>query len=313
MRANGAGGAGQADRVLVALQGWAQRFPAMGGPRLKSMARSCAAACEGASDESVLQLAIFCMVLFGIDDLGDRALAPLSDEEIDLQLSRLETVVLAGGQTSLDVPAGAPGQVFRGLGELCRGLTSRQAAWALFSRHLVGMIRGMREEVLMSRAFTARGQLPTWDAYVELGTRTVGIPPVGAVMLALVGPAEPLLDARVEQLLACAGRAVRFANDLRSYAREVGEGKPNSVSLQLRALACSEAQARAVVASHRDAEVRALPALVAALPLELLAWGQAFHRYTSFILDWYAVAELHEEVPPSHEGRTTILTTGGVS
>ncbi|MDP1822794.1 MAG: terpene synthase family protein [Archangium sp.] len=302
--------------MLTALEAWAQRFPAMGGARLKSMARSCAAACEGASDDSVLQLAVFCMILFGIDDLGDRALAPLPDEEIDQQLGQLEAIVAAGGTSSFEPPVGAPGQVFRALSGFCRDLSTRQPAYRLFARHLVGMLRGMREELAMSRAFSTRGELPGWDAYVELGTRTVGIPPVGAVMLALRGPAEALDSARaeraVEQLLLAAGRCIRFANDLRSYAREVFEGKPNSVSLQLRALACTEVEARAVVAAARDAEDRALPALVAALPLELLPWGQSFHRHTSFIRDWYAIAELHDEVPHFKEG-SSVLTTEGAS
>lgn len=301
-----------AEQVLLRLRAWAQRFPAMEGKRLDSMARSCAEACPGARPESVLQLAIFCMVLFGIDDLADRALGPMSDEEIGAHLRQFARLVRDGGLTSAAPPPHAPGQVHRALAEFCRSLPHDRPAYALFTRHLTGMLVGMEEEVAMSRAFAERGELPDWDSYVEMGTRTVGIPPVGAVLLALEGPAEPVLDERVEQLLSCAARCIRFANDLRSYAREVTEGKPNSISLLMRARAFTEAQARAAVAAARDAESAQLPGLVAALPAELRPWGDAFHRYTTFIRDWYAVAELHEAVQQLPRVQP-VLNKGGTS
>lgn len=291
-----AGESGLADAVYVGLVGWGRRFPAMSGPRARSMARSCAAACPGAPAQQVLQAAIFCMILFGIDDLADRTLSPATDEEIDRTLAQLAALAHRGGGGGV-APTGPAGQVWTALAELCAGLAAgrpERPAYRLFARHLEAMLEGMRAEVSVSRAFAERGELPTWDAYVALGTASVGIPPVGAVLLLLDEPAGAPLEAGVEALLGRAARCIRFANDLRSYAREVGEQKPNSVTLLMHGRRCAEAEARAAVAAARDADAAALPALARALPPELRRWGEAFLRYCTFIKDWYALAELHE-------------------
>jgi len=294
---------GLADEVLARLEGWCKRFPAMGGLRLESMALACAAACPRAPAEDVLELAIFCMVLFGIDDLGDRALCEVTDEEIDQELRHLAALAHRGGEAPGEL-AGPAGQVRRALAELCARLAAgrpERPAYRLFARCFEEMLDGMREEVGISRAFAERGELPGWDAYLEIGTRSVGIPPVGGVMLVLERPHAAALGADVDALLNAAARCIRFANDLRSFAREALELKPNSVTLLMRNGGATEAQARAEISARCEAEWAALPRLAEALPAELRPWAADFVRYTGFIKRWYAVAELHEAAPALHD------------
>lgn len=295
----------RAAEVLPRLESWAERYPDMGGPRLKSMALSCAAASPQASAEAILQAATFCMVLFGIDDVADRTVGALSDEEVDAALLQYVAIARSGGEASGSLSLGPAGQVRGALQELCRTLFAADAGGAryrLFARHLEGMLEGMREEVVMGRVFAQRGELPAYEVYLEMGTRSVGIPPVGAVLLLGEPPSASTgagLDALADPLLMAAARCIRVANDVRSYEREVREGKPNAVLLLMRQAGLTEAQAKHQLITTRDAEFASLPRLVEGLPLDLRPWGEAVRRYTGFIKDWYAVAELHDERPDS--------------
>lgn len=93
--------------------------------------------------------------------------------------------------------------------------------------HLHGHLRehGWRSDYRQHRA-----SLPSYAAYLAVGRRTIGFPLIPWTFLIAFGdPTAPAHMGELEEMAATAGTCLRLANDLRSYERELGEGKINAV------------------------------------------------------------------------------------
>jgi Terpene synthase family 2, C-terminal metal binding len=106
-----------------------------------------------------------------------------------------------------------------------------QGDWVL---SIEQMLEAMENELRWSQHMRSLPDvpLPGYATYVENGHRSISVSPVflGALM-AMDKKDVPALSTRLRELEKKAATCVRLANDLRSYEKEVAEGKLNSLTV----------------------------------------------------------------------------------
>jgi hypothetical protein len=261
------------------------------------------------SVRELLPAARLSMWLFAVDDLCDEGSAEERALGSAQRWSRLER-----GVAVLDEPAGSGSGDGDPLLQAIRDIRDELAGFPLFAPlrpSLVGflreVLRGMqREEAWATRYRESPGDpLPTSRDYLETGLHSVGVLPVYLSMLATMG--DDSIPSHLPRLLEMGHEAalcIRLANDLRSYERELAEGKLNSLVILQRELSTQRGLEPAAALEQARAEVKARMAGALERCVEIgrrERTGSAHpERYTtdlvSFVCDFYAHHDYHHTV-----------------
>nr|WP_255216043.1 terpene synthase family protein [Pseudenhygromyxa sp. WMMC2535] len=203
------------------------------------------------------RLTQFVLWIFALDDAMDEAERPLSElGEIAVNIERvllLREVRPAAGESPL----------CRSLVELRESLPETLdptlvSEWVRTTNY---MVRGMLVEAYwrkLQAVATAKRGLPSFEDYMSAAWYSVGVPPMVKLALALLGAESPLEHGVLERAVLHASRAVRLANDLQTYEKELAEGCANAVTILAQRVGVDAARAR--IAEEIAEELQALEA-----------------------------------------------------
>jgi hypothetical protein len=298
----------QAARVAEEVLTWAGQYPTILQNRVGSLSLCCSAMTPDDHETTVIAVKV-AVLLFAIDDIVDGTVIVPRDYEADALLVACSGIAtFAGAGPAVAEPALSPElaapwrEVIRAFAGYCAALAARPLAelyYPFFARMFVAAMEGMRFELRSRRLFIERREVPTYDAYLDAGKKSIASPVVYAATLVALAPtldrATVVGNAQImDEFALLGGACLRLANDLRSYARELEiEQRPNSVIVLMHSLGLAEHEAEAEVLARADGFLRELPGLAARLPEKLQAWAMSVERFTALMRDWYMLRELH--------------------
>lgn len=205
-------------------------------------------------EDAYYDLFLLGLFVFVVDDRFDEQLDPAKPDLGRALARHLESL--------LDSPAPSDDGVAQFLSTIDARFRRRPgyaAFSAIYRENLVGMLDGMADEFERGR----RGA-DDLEAYLDVATRSLGLGWVLSGILVLTGEAGLARHPReLSAILGIASTAVRVANDLRSYRRELMEGKTTALLLAARQFDIDPQ----VLADDPQAVIRIL---VAMMKLELL-------------------------------------------
>ncbi len=143
--------------------------------------------------------------------------------------------------------------------------------------------------------------LPTYEGYLEHGVYSIGGPPhVWATLIAIDDASTMAHLARLQQMEYTTSLCIRLANDLQSYAKELKEGKINSIIIRQRELIASGIDAEvALEQAHTTVQAAIRQGLTRCAELQSLdstATGQperAVADIARFVCDFYMHHDYH--------------------
>ena len=181
--------------------------------------------------EEVYEIFLVIVFVLAIDDQTDEVLDPavVGVEGIDRYLEGIVAACRAGQATSDD----APTAFVLALTTRLRGRPAFSAYAPLYFDALAGMLDGMAAEFKQRGGLVVpapREQAPSLDRYLETASRSVGLDLVLAVALIALGDSSfAQRDAAVRLATHIVSLICRLSNDIRSYERELAEGKEGAL------------------------------------------------------------------------------------
>jgi hypothetical protein len=281
----------QTEVVTDFLHAWARPFGVVDPARFATTALTMAAAAPWLSDADLCDMATIPVWIFTIDHCFDAGLFAAGERR--LRAGRY--VAIAGGRPLAALgPAAAADPYARILDDVQARLARRplfaalRPEWVWTCRR---MLAGMIFECEAGQGVRGGAAPPTYRRYLAAALHSIGVPMYLAGAWVIAGdPAAPAQLPSLRALARFAGRAVRLANDLRTFAKEEAEGNFNAlVLLQGRGLAPGEARRRVGADCRRN--LRRLAAAARTLPP-----GPAValvQRVTRFSVDFYAEHDFH--------------------
>ncbi|WP_375772621.1 terpene synthase family protein [Archangium gephyra] len=209
---------------------WAARHPQlMRAVRVPQLSLTLVAAAPFLGVRELMPGACLSMWLFAVDDLLDEgALTAEQSREVWATLEQGPSLLRSGSEPGADKPLlTALWDIRRQLEQLPEGSFPTSLRESL-AGSLESSLRGMRFE----HEWNVARPLPSLSRYFDESLHSVGVLPVYMCMLAAMRAAEP--PSRLPQLLVQGRRAalkIRLANDLRTYERELSEGKLNAIRI----------------------------------------------------------------------------------
>ena len=217
-------------RASRELHRWAARYPLIRRNRVWPLSLSVAAAAPFASVRALVSMSRMNLWVFTIDDLFDEEIVPFP--ELRRRVLRYHEI-LAGARVE---PAQERDTLVLALQDIRDDLSTYPQFPALRDHWAEAVARTldamMREHDWRSlyHARDAQGALPTYDAYLAYGLYSVGGPPhILTTMIAISDPTTLEHIERLQEMARHASICIRLANDLQSYAKEILEGKINSI------------------------------------------------------------------------------------
>lgn len=291
------------------LEPWVKRYaPLMRAVRVPQLALTMAATASFLGVRELLPAARLSMWLFAVDDLCDERPGPGGLLEDAPLWSRLERGVALLEGASRDT-GGEP--LLEALGDIRDELEG----FALFAslrplmvgelRELLGAMR-LEEEWSVRARSSPQAPLPSLRDYLERGgLHSIGVLPVYMALLTTMG--DDSIPAHLPRLLELGREAaicIRFANDLRSYERELAEGKLNALGILQRELSAEQGlePAQALEKAREEVKMRMAAVLERCVALGRGERTQSARpeRYTtdlvSFVCDFYAHHDYHHTV-----------------
>jgi hypothetical protein len=280
---------------------WVARHPQlMRAVRVPQLSLTLAVAAPYLEVSALLPAARMSFWLFAVDDLLDEGLLPA--DKLWPLLER--ALALLDNREGADT-GGEP------LLEALRDIRDELARFELFAPlrpHLVqalaSLLEGMRRELEWSARSRATPELPlplSFEEYLEQGgIHTIGVLPVYECMLITMGDAS--IVSRLPHILSMgreAARCIRLANDLRSYERELAEGKLNALGLLqrelIKALGPDDAlkKAREQVGDQIRLGLEGCLKLGSEAPSDSRRPEQYLADLVSFVCDFYAHHDYH--------------------
>ncbi|MEX2430978.1 MAG: terpene synthase family protein [Dehalococcoidia bacterium] len=215
--------------VTPKLDGWASACPEINRGRILPLVLSIAAAapfCSPAAIESTARMSLW---VFALDDMFDDQ--RYMDGELIRRAKHYQSIAIGTATADPSDPMAAVLQEVR----------SDLASYPLFSQvedrwatAACQTIQGMLVEQRWNAAYREQGaaSLPTYDAYVENGLRSIGGPPhVWSALVTIGDPATPQSLSLLRRMERTACVCIRLANDLQSEDKEAREGKVNSLTI----------------------------------------------------------------------------------
>jgi hypothetical protein len=243
--------------------------------------------------------------IFGVDDITDERLIPLTDIRCKAEAWY---AIAKDGAGNGKRPADDD-ELTTILLEMRAELSKSQLFEPLheqWAASLRDVLDGIIQEYRYGLDYTARGvqALPTLDEYVHYGRCSIGVPLWGLTVLIILGdPAAKENFASASEAIKYAGAAIRLYNDLKSFDKEVGEGNINSVVIlddQLRAKKDSRAtevsslsEAKQEVLQLADAYAQQCYDLTERLQAGSRQFQEAIARTVSFHAYFYRAHDYH--------------------
>jgi hypothetical protein len=298
---------------------WVKDFPAILPLRLPSVCFSSSSTIGiNMQPTEGIQLSALSLVIFAIDDIADGAVGSYTDEQIEDILTLYIKIINSEGINyheylySMEkfrvINDSQPWvQVANALARCCREireLSSSPTYYKFYTKHFCLCIEGMRTELHWRQDFEQTRSYPTYEDYLIAGQKSIGLPTVLSGLLAMIGqPYAKLsfenlqlnnIDNLLDTVVLTYGNAVRLQNDIRSFARENIEQKPNTISILMLAKKITEQEAEANVMKEIDVFLEAADLLLPSLPEDLQYWGQCAKRLSWFAKSFYLSREFHD-------------------
>lgn len=222
-------------RASRELHRWVVRYPLIRRVRVWPLSLSVAAAASFASAAALVTMARMNLWVFTIDDLFDEEIVPFV--ELKRRVSQYHQI-LAGGHADARRERDT---LVLALQDIRNDLQSYplfatlQDEWANAVAGTLDAMLREHEWRLHYRDEHANMQLPSYESYLSHGLYSVGGPPHIWTSLIAIGDDSVVQHLeRIKELERSASICIRLSNDLRSYAKEVSEGKINSVVIRQR-------------------------------------------------------------------------------
>jgi hypothetical protein len=285
-------------RAAQTLHRWAARYPLIRRVRVWPLALSVAAAAPFASVEALISTARLSLWVFTLDDLFDEERVP----QVELQRRADRYRAIAEGRPA---PT-APDSLAAALREIREDLASYPLfadLGSVWAEALCGTISGMEHEYQWRLRYRREGAdaLPPYDEYVQTGLYSIGGPPhVWAAVITSGDASTPEHLPLLRQMEQVASTCIRLANDLRSYQKEIEEGKINALVLLSRTFR-QEGAGEAEAYRRAEAAVRAEIDRGLLRMAELQAAGRTQTGYPEaaiadiarFVCDFYTEHDYH--------------------
>lgn len=220
-------------RASRELHRWAARYPLIRRMRVWPLSLSVAAAAPFATADIIINMARMSLWIFTIDDLFDEEIVPFA--VLQRRVDRYKQI-LAGGRAT------GPGQrdsLALALQDIRDDLSTYplyEALWEEWAAAATGTLNAMMREHewrLLYRSADSDTPLPSYQAYLSYAMYSIGGPPV--IWTSLISISDSSTVDRLphlKELERTASICLRLANDLRSYHKEIGEDKINSIVIR---------------------------------------------------------------------------------
>lgn len=281
-----------------AIEQWAVLRPQIRRERILPLSLTFAASAPFADVDSLVLAARQTLWIFLLDDLFDEEQLP--DEALlhcveDYCALVKGTAIASSDDVLCEILAGV------------REDLSRAPLFAALGREwehaLRGTIGGMVREHEWRIAYR-RGDLsalPSYEEYLSIGRYSIGAPPhIWAALILIDDPSTPACLHHLRSMMQIASVCIRLANDLRSAAKEIEEGKTNALlilSLAFRQegaspeLAWQRAEAR--IRSEIDEGLASLAHLAANRRTRTGRPEALINDLAHFVYDFYAEHDYH--------------------
>jgi hypothetical protein len=288
-------------RTARALHPWVARYPLIRRVRVWPLCLSVAAAAPFCDVASLVSMARMSLWVFTIDDLFDEESVPYN--ELHRRVDRYQEL-LNTGQV-------APREKRDTLTNALQDIRNDLAGYPLFpslESHWVYAVSQTLQSMIMEhrwrssyRSSASTPAMPTYDAYLEQGVYSIGGPPhVWATLIAINDPSTLQHLPRLQQMEYQASLCIRLANDLQSHAKELKEGKINSIIIRQHELIASGVDAESAWAqAHATVEAAIQHGLARCIELHALDSTitghpeRAITDIARFVCDFYVHHDYH--------------------
>jgi hypothetical protein len=285
-------------RAAQTLHRWAARYPLIRRVRVWPLALSVSAAAPFASVEALISTARLSLWVFTLDDLFDEERVPRA--ELMRRAERYRAI--AANQLS-NVPNDSLAAALCEIRDDLARYPLFEKLGPVWAEALCGTIDGMLREYQWRTMYRRDGAaaLPTYEEYVATGLYSIGGPPhvwSAVITAGDMTSTEQLPHLRTMEQVA--STCIRLANDLRSYQKEIVEGKINALVLLSRQYHQGGPRMQEAYA-HAEARVRAdigrglaqLDQLQAAAKTQTGRPEAAIADIARFVCDFYTEHDYH--------------------
>jgi Terpene synthase family 2, C-terminal metal binding len=287
-----------AARTARALHQWVAQYPLIRRVRVWPLSLSVTAAAPFCSVESLVSMARMNLWVFTVDDLFDEEIVPFS--ELQRRIVRYQQI-LDGGASLRERERDT-------LTNALEDIRNDLSTYPLFSsleqywKHAVSQtLASMAVEHRCRNIYRTSQALPSYEDYVQHGVYSIGAPPHVWTTLIAINDASTLSHIeRLQRMEYETSLCIRFANDLQSHAKELREGKINSIIIRQRELAAAGMDAETALedarASARSRIRDSLNRLTALQNRDSTETGQpeqAIADIARFVTDFYVHHDYH--------------------
>lgn len=271
---------------------WVLQHPIIRDVRVDPLSLTLAASAPFCSAEALATAIRGTLWIFTYDDFLDEELVP-----IDVMLNRTkdyQRMILDRGEGNVDDPLAVLLQSVRY--ELSRNALFEPLhdVWAdAFANTLDGMLA----EHQWRCRYKESGVLPTHDEYMRSAMWSVGAA-LHFFASAITIEDRSIIDSltMVREMALAASRAIRFANDLRSYPKEMEEQNVNSVVLAHAKIGGSLAEAESDVREKIVAELRLCDELTGVQCTETGLVEKLISNTAHFSCEFYESHDFHVDI-----------------
>jgi terpene synthase-like protein len=288
-------------RTARELHHWAAHYPLIRRVRVWPLSLSVAAAARFCAVSSLVSMARMNLWVFTIDDLFDEEIVPYN--ELRRRAARYRQIL--GGERAI------PGKERDTLTLALQDIRDDLAHYPLFGDlggHWANAVSQTIESMTLEHNWRSNYRrpadtqvMPTYEAYIEHGLYSIGGPPhIWTALIAIDDPSTSVHLARLQRMEREASICIRLANDLQSHAKELQEGKINSIIIRQRELAaCGISEQVALDHARASAQANIQRGLKSCLELQHLASTttgypeRAIADIAHFVCDFYVHHDYH--------------------
>lgn len=288
-------------RVSRELHRWAVRYPLIRKVRVWPVCLSVAAGAPFASAAVLTSMARMGLWIFTVDDLFDEEMVPYP--ELQRRITRYHDI-LAGGRLDPQSDRDTLALALHNIREDLRAYPLFEALQDEWAEAIARTLDAMMREHEWRVSFQSSGTiplLPNYFAYLNFGLYSCGFPPnVWTTLIALSDPTVLPQLGRFKEMERATSVCIRLANDLKSYTKELGEGKINAVVIRqyeamARGLSAAQAleSAQEVVKQDLWQELQHCNRLQAQIRTSTLSPERAIADTARFVCDFYEHHDYH--------------------
>ncbi|SPL90848.1 unnamed protein product [[Actinomadura] parvosata subsp. kistnae] len=273
-------------------------YPALfadGDSSASRLAFSCLAAAATfprAPRRRIADLGALSTILFGVDDITDRVAQDGTDQDAGELFRELSSVLSGappegGGTRPVE-------QAVHAWHAWCERFRTYEGA-AAYLPELARQLERTGEAMAREHVWATGGRpWPSYEEYLPNALVTFLYHTWWSAALAMCDPEPAGTGAwrALEPVTDLGAACLRLANDVRTFERERGEGKPNAVLILERTGMSTEAAVERVSAHIRELNAE-FAAAIAGLPAELAWAADGQYRCVTFSGGWYMARDTH--------------------